>query len=459
MRFFRNNWYWMLSILVGLGISMIILTQRNQPQVERRQHVERKTPGQTKQGKIRGSTTHSHSHYHQQRPRRHSMPQETSSHLSKLRSQYQDQIIEKRSFESSIFGYCEYDVYPDEFYEKELEILCGDMNPEEAANYLESVGYYSPALLKLLDTIHAFKYLKEVGDRRPESREYAERVITENPSTSIELEARFYIAEVLIPALKETFTEKAQAYSAILDIVPDSTRALAGLGVTLVQDNKPTEAISYLKKQNSLDSRHPADAWLGEAYEKLGNVKTAWVYYKKALANGHPQPWRMRMHIEAIEAGVPIYKPVELTLESGSRDVDEVKHTPDPHVSQKKSDHIKVFTDDPLLVEYESTSSQESRDEYDKRRRAAAEAAHQELSQKELDDFLQWTETIMNADAPMDTNNFLMKEMEAHLKGGQTQFDPDRIVRAFETMERYEAAEGIKQLQKADPDLAKQMQR
>ena len=52
-----------------------------------------------------------------------------------------------------------------------------------------------------------------------------------------------------------------------------------------------------------------------------------------------------------------------------------------------------------------------------------------------------------------------MQEMEAHLKGGQAQFEPERIIRAFETMERYGSAEGIKRLQKADPDLEKQVQR
>ena len=59
----------------------------------------------------------------------------------------------------------------------------------------------------------------------------------------------------------------------------------------------------------------------------------------------------------------------------------------------------------------------------------------------------------------MDTNNFLMKEMEAHLKRGQPQFEPERIVRAFEIMERYGPAEGIKRLEKNDPEVAKQVQR
>ncbi len=476
MKFFRNNWYWILGIVIGLGIGSIITMHRVQQQdTKRRQHMERKTPEETphttqnERVRTRGSATHFHSHYQQQRPRRHSIPQETSSHLSKLRDQYRDQIIEKRPFESSIFGYCEYDVYPDEFYEKELEILCGDMNPEEAANYLESIGFYSRALIERLDTVRAFQYLTALNDQ-PETRKYVERVIAENPGTAIELEARFYLARFVIKALylnKESFAEKAQAYREILAIVPNSTEALNELGVTLFYGDMPAEAIPYLEKLNNLDPQHPADFWLASSYEKLGDVKTAWVYYKKALANGHPRPREIKRHIEAIEAGDPIYKPVQSAHEPISIDAHVHKHAPHSQVPQEQTHPTEVLPDDPLWAERESTSPQETQDDKDERSRAAAAAArlaheafliHQERSQKELDDFLQWAETIMNADSPMDTNNFLMKEMEAHLKGGQTQFDPDRIVRAFETMERYGPAEGIKHLQKADPDVAKQVQ-
>ena len=73
-------------------------------------------------------------------------------------------------------------MYPDEFNEKELEILCGDMDPEQATDYLLSVGVCSPALLKRLDSVSAFQYLKALG-HSPESREYTERVIAENPGT------------------------------------------------------------------------------------------------------------------------------------------------------------------------------------------------------------------------------------------------------------------------------------
>ena len=112
-----------------------------------------------------------------------------------------------------------------------------------------------------------------------------------------------------------------------------------------------------------------------------------------------------------------------------------------------------------------SPSEQKTVDSERERAVAAAKRAHddflrhQELSQKEINDFLQWAETIMNAESPMDTNNFLMKEMEAHLKDGTATFDPERIIRAFEILERYGAKEGIKHLQKSDPDVAAQVQR
>ncbi len=447
-------------------------THSTETDTERRQHMERKTPEetghttQTKQGKTRGSTTHSYSHrYDNPRRKRQPIPQETSSSLEQLRLEYRDKIIERRSFESP-YGYCEYDVYPDEYYEKELEILCGDMEPEQAADYLESVPLFCRGLLRHLDTVRAFQYLATVT-YIPEVREYAERVIAENPGTTVELEARFYLADVVL-LFTGALAERAQAYREILDIVPNSTEALESLGFTLITDDKPAEAIPYLKKLNRLNPG-AGNYSLGESYEKLGDVKTAWTYYKKALrgrAYHSPIALGSRQHIEAIEAGDPIFKPVVQDPHASVSSATPRESTMEHRGLQEHAHPTEVSTDDPSWTERESTSPQDTQDDNDERRRAAAAAQqahddflkHQELSQKELDDFLQWAETIMNADSPMDTNNFLMKEMEAHLKGGQAQFEPDRIVRAFETIERYGPAEGIKHLQKADPDLAKQVQ-
>ncbi len=399
------------------------------------------------------------------------LPQETSLLLDKLRFQYKDKIIEKRSFESYTYGYCEYNVYPNEYYEKELEVYCGDMEPEQAANYLETVGRFSLALLKRLDTVRAYHYLKTLG-HLPESREYTERVIAENPGTPIELEARYYLADVLIPWNKESYSEKAQAYQEILEIEPNSINALGLLASALVQDDKPAEAIPYLKRVNRLNPE-AGFFTLGEAYEKLGDVKTAWTYYKKALSYPFPpQTVFLKLHIEHIEAGNPIYKSVLSAREPISIDAHADEHRKESVMPKEHIHHTEILPNDGPLAEPDSTILSDIRVENAEKRRAAAKAAqqayddlqkHQERTQKELqkelNDFLQWTATIINAESPMDTNNFLMKEMEAHLKGGQAQFEPERIIRAFEYTHRYGETDGLKHLHQKDTKLAKEIQR
>ena len=188
------------------------------------------------------------------------------------------------------------------------------MDPEQAANQLSALGIHNRALLKRLDSVRAFQYLRSLDFGNPplgvvpDVSEYAERVIAENPGTSIEIEARFYIAEI-IPWRKEFFEEKAKAYQAVLDIDPNAINALAQLGSVLFQDDKPAEAIQYFKQVNNLNPG-AGHVGLGWAYEKLGDVKTAWVYYKKALANGYLDPYLLKRHIKQIEVGDPIYKPI-----------------------------------------------------------------------------------------------------------------------------------------------------
>ena len=69
---------------------------------------------------------------------------------------------------------------------------------------------------------------------------------------------------------------------------------------------------------------------------------------------------------------------------------------------------------------------------------------------------MQWAESIMK-DSPINTNNFLAKELERHLLGKETSFDPDRITRGFDMIQKYGQNDGIKRLEKIDPDLAKQV--
>ncbi len=289
----------------------------------------------------------------------------------------------------------------------------------------------------------------------------------------IALEAKYYLADALIPWSKESYSEKAQAYREILEIEPNSINALLLLllGCVLVKDDKPAEAIPYLKRVNRLNPE-AGFLTLGEAYEKLGDVKTAWTYYKKALSYQFPPQTRfLKLHIERIEAGNPIYKPVVSARGPVLIDMHVHEHGKESLMPKEHIHHTETLPDDRPLSEPDSINPSNIRAENNEKRRAAAKAAqqdyddlqkHQERTQqelqKELSDFRQWTATIMNADFPMNTNNFLMKEMEAHLKGGQAQFEPERIIRAFETMERYGPADGIKHIQKVDPELARQIQ-
>ncbi len=450
--------------------------------MERKNPPQTPHPSQNKNGDAHRNRTDTYSHTHNNNStiRHKHIPQEILEQLTQLREQYKDNVVGTRQWNSRIAGFQRETLYPEEYYEKELEILCGDMTPEQATNYLESVGLYSPALLKRLDTVSAYRHLKTLGYDRPELREYTERVIAENPGTEIEFEARYYLARELIPYSKELHLEKVAAFQAVLKIDPNFQGALSGIGAILVNNDKPAEAIPYLKRHNSVaipGGGYPADAWLGEAYEKLGDVKTAWIYYKRALAGSiyhenDPAAVSMRAHIERIEAGNPIYKPVLSAREPTSIDAHSHEHRKESVMPKEHIHHTEILPNDSPLAEPDSTILSDIRVENAEKRRAAAKAVqqayddlqkHQERTkkelQKELNDFLQWTATIINAESPMDTNNFLMKEMEAHLKGGQAQFEPERIIRAFETMECYGAADGIKHIQKANPELARQIQR
>ena len=357
---------------------------------------------------------------------------------------------------------------PQEKLERFVQVQAYGLTEEER-DRAEAAGIpYEEAMLQTqvdtltegLDAASAFELLSHFPDvvYGKYTREYAQRALDENPDL---LEARLY----LVHKGPDDALAAAQ-YREILRDFPDSTGALIGLGVRLATDY-PVEAIHHLKKANRINPEFGLRA-LGMAYQRLGDYKTAWTYLKKAQTYPHG-PLTDR-YVEAIEAGTPLIQPIWRTEREGPQDIagdpNDIEALPLPEntdaVPEPSIDDIGD-----LLSPLPREGSEQETAEAERARAAAAAAKqahedflkHAELSHKELNDFLQWAETILNADSPMDTNNFLMKEMEAHLKGGQAQFDPERIIRAFETLERYGPREGIKRLQKNDPDVAKQVQR
>ena len=219
----------------------------------------------------------------------------------------------------------------EEYKERQSEILTGDMDNESAVNFLVRLGLYDAPLLNRLDTLSAFKYLKAIeghhfrsggGSESEKAREYAKRVITENPNN---LEARLYLAD----SEKDEETAIVQ-YQEILQDHPDSVHALIESGCLLCMGN-PLEAIHYLKKAHNLGSPI-GHSQMAIAYQRLGDLKTAWIHYKKAEQLPHGRA--LSFYIEAIEAGAPLIQPlprkeIERQLDIG-RHADTWKGIPFP---------------------------------------------------------------------------------------------------------------------------------
>lgn len=539
MRFLRNNWYWIIGILIGIGVSSIILIQRHQPQTQNTQSQPlapaaakplspEAAPGEhwkssprsvppaisQKVSKTQPSAKRKKGTQQRRDPKRSNiggiswkggassgeyscvydpgfsplpeeienallMLEEEKENLESLHSRLQwgeslDEALESVSMFAAVEGF-NTDLLMDkgkprpvmsdeEYEEREYKLLIGERDLEAATQFLEAHGYYSAAHLKRLDSTRAFQYLQTIETphnfpKRGSSRAYAEQVLAENPK---DLAARLYLADTA-PKQSKTDVEVALGqYQEILDDYPESAHALVESGSLLVALDKPLEALANLNKGHQLGaSRGYFEA--AYAYQQLGDYKTAWVHLKKALQLPHGQ--RTPAHLRAIEAGLPIVPPLPLEQIFPSEDEGVLPDTSEP--LPEKTFSGESFAEETPWPDEFLPRPPEQKEQPDARAQAAAAAKkareeflqHQELSHQGLNDFLQWAETIINADSPMDTNNFLMKEMEAHLKGGQPQFEPERIVRAFEIMERYGPAEGIKRLQKADAELAKQVQR
>ena len=478
MKFFRNNWYWMLSIVIGLGISSIIVDQRGQLQTSEAgsitsdiadhtpDAVKPPPPGTSFSGYWHNGKWHAAPHTDRTKKTRGETP--TAQLKQKPRSTGTPALRQWRhhahtSDHRKLPTLAELGL-PQEKLDRILREANMSVIPEggigDPVAWVEGmIQKRVDILTEDMDTVSAFKLLKTIsfprGHYEKYAREYAQRAIDENPDF---LEGRLYLVY-----RGPDDARAAAEYREILEDFPNSRGALTGLGSRLAMDH-PVEAIYHLKRANRMNPSSGLAA-LGRAYQRLGDYKTAWVYLKKAQT--YPHGPLLDRYVKAIEAGTPLVQPLPLRREKSPAGTDTSFEV--WNALPKDTDTVtETFRDDAGRSEEsppQFSSKQKTVDSERERASASAKRAHeeflkhQELLQKELDDFLQWAETIINAKSPMDTKNFLMKEMEAHLKGGQAHFEPDRIVRAFEIMERYGPKEGIKHLQKNDPEVAEQVQR
>lgn len=358
------------------------------------------------------------------------------------------------------------------YFQEVYEAVSNGQDMETTIKLLKEYGIYTSVVLEHMDSYEAFKYiLREAptditgfGVSGGDDKKYAKRVIAEDPRSSEALEAGLYIARVTEdPHEKETYLRDVLKYH------PNSGKALYELGILLILD-KPIEAIPHLKKGEFHDPG-AVNSKLGVAYERLGDYKSAWLHYKKALKH-NPNDYCI-LNLGAIARGEPILLPIQREVPAGPtfEGASVVERSSGSVPSSESDSYIDIFPfrevdeevspsspevpspPDPSVMDSEHAAFLEFLREQE---RAAQEA--QAAYFKRVNDFIEMAESL-EKNAPVTTNDFLEKELERHLLGKQTSVAPDRLIRGFEMMNKYGREEGLKRLEKHDPKLAEQVKR
>ncbi|MDE2674702.1 MAG: hypothetical protein OXH65_06295 [Paracoccaceae bacterium] len=358
------------------------------------------------------------------------------------------------------------------YFQEVYEAVSNGRDMETTIDILKEYGIFTDVVLEHMDSYEAFEYalnssipadyIAPTTMTGPDMK-YAKRVIAEDPSSPQALEAGLYLGRLL----REPH-EKQTAYLKVLEHHPNSSMALDRLGRLLSYD-QPELSVPYLKKASQLDPSHGSDSELGVAYERLGDYKTAWIHYKKALKH-NPDDYCI-INLIAIENGDPILFPiVREPADVPVPDSLEARHDMPPLPPTKDTDTFLEFPegdDSPISPAVLESPTREDMARQEAERQASERRAllermreQQEMEQEayfeELEEFINWAESIMN-DTPIDTNNFLAKELERHLLEQKTTFAADRVTRGFELIQRYGQDEGIKRLETVDPKLAREV--
>ncbi len=448
MQFLRNNAYWMLSIVIVIGIGSIIAMHRVQQQVSEPEHGMPDVAEQTQETSKRPIRAAPHptsrktlktigpghaGHNHPETP-----PPLPTDALKRR----EIMIRERVDVGKDIWDWRDDGPHLTvEASQIELEALTDGMTPEDAIDFLEQHGQYNEAILSQVSAHRAFKYLQAIRASWEKVNEYAEKALVENPDN--------FEAKMKLMLSEKDNAKAAAGYREILAKDPNHVGALLNLGYRTHYDN-PESALEHLIKGNKLDPTRGFRA-IGLVYERLGNVKTAWLYYRKHLTLW-PRDILAGSHLSWIEIGQPKYTPIylerqpvqsrdEVSMDNGAV-IPKEKRTP---TVEDMPWFPELPPDETHLSENRPTDVEAARAEFERRQAAA---------QKEFDAFIKWAESVMHEDFPIDTNDFLTKELAAHLKGGKTEVAPERLVRAFELMERHGRTSGLQRLKDKDPELA-----
>ena len=317
--------------------------------------------------------------------------------------------------------------------------LRGELTPLEADELLTKKKV--EILTEGMDALGAAKYLKSLLHYSEYVEKYAKQAVDEDPNS---------FEALLLWADYQDSTEREMAYRKLVDMDPTSVDAWMGLGHSLWY-NHPEEAVEHLQKANSLDPNAGLDI-LGDAYQRLGEYDKALETYKKAFEVA-PIPPTLGA-IKALATGGYTISPI-LLEEEALETKTEGMPTQDG-VAPLRPAEEPVTSETQVTLEndhQETTAIQET----------------VPLAQQEIDDFLQHLETtgqsfdeflksLDKSDSltPTLPNVPTEKRIETFL---QERFSPERLNRASETLNRYGPEEGIRRLEKEDPEIAKQIGR
>lgn len=486
MLFLKKHAWWMLSIVIGVCISAGILVHRSKDAWDSRMHTDGVSlslpeAAESSKGSLNVSTpkkvrkatepktTNDHGHLHLVRPSENTIGYPTLSSEQRKRLKDVRNYIEIPPGKDGSPGR----VLPNENYFQEVyDAVCEGISTEECIKLLVENRIYTDVILPHMDSYQAFKYL-HWGAHHPNAvslrLDYAKCVIAADPASPEALEVGLYMARVVRdPHERETY------YRGVLKYHPGSDEVLYRLGGLLALD-RPMEAIPYLKKVD-------AHSKLGVAYSRLGDYKTAWVHFRIAseTGTGYVRSGALRS-LHAIESGKPLLSPIARDPDVPAPIIEEglLKDGYVPFLDESSYGAMPVLPEVPP-VDSASESSQVSaaaraaaaRQAFSElqEKSAAQQRRDHELWEKELNAFLEWAASVVNESnrqSPLhpedrfvkDFEDFLAKELERHLRLEKTRFAPDRLSRGFEYIHRYGQMEGLKRLEKKDPELAKEVVR
>ncbi len=336
-----------------------------------------------------------------------------------------------------------------------------------------------------IDTL-AHRIIRGVEIKNPERFQLAQRIIREYPYSEAVLKMRYTFMHYDENGYSRSLggEDQIEYLKGMLKYHPNSPRVLSDLAMYLSYDSSE-EAIAFAKKSLRVDpSNIDAHDALGTAYQRLGDYKTALVHLKAGQKLSDPNDgsrWveividentslyndydEFTYEISMIAAGTPRYGPAPQPPVSSSVDVpmfpSDAVSTPPPALDPS-FDPLSTPFDMPAASSVDerdvaSAGSPSWRDAPAGRARASMETERRR--REEFDSFLQWMEQIERAKSPADLDDFLMREMAMQLQGGTSAFTPDRLVRAFETLQRHGERQGRIELEKRDAELAREMER